>query len=66
VTTGGQLGVEAIDPKSDPDEEQIMLEESWPHISLVYEILLRVIISPYFSIKSLKNFINQKFLRSLF
>jgi hypothetical protein len=32
MTSNGKLGVEAIDPKNDPDEEQIMLEESWPHI----------------------------------
>ena len=60
MTTNGRLGVEAIDPKSDPDEEQIMLEESWPHIHLVYEILLRVIISPQFTIKIMKEFLNQK------
>jgi serine/threonine-protein phosphatase 2A regulatory subunit B' len=43
-----------------------MLEESWPHIHLVYEILLRVIISPYITIKIVKEFLNQKFLRKLF
>ena len=28
----------------DPEEEQIMLEEQWPHIQVVYELLLRLII----------------------
>lgn len=31
------------DRKGD-DEEEIMLVESWPHIQIVYELLLRVII----------------------
>ena len=60
------MGVEAIDPKSDPDEEQIMLEESWPHIHLVYETLLRIIICPQLGVKTAKEFLTMKLIRNLF
>jgi serine/threonine-protein phosphatase 2A regulatory subunit B' len=43
-----------------------MLEESWPHIHLVYECLLRTILNPYFNVKILKDYIDEKFLRQLF
>jgi serine/threonine-protein phosphatase 2A regulatory subunit B' len=55
-----------LDPKSDPDEEQIMLEESWPHIQLVYEILLRLVICPQLGVKAAKEFLTTKLIRNLF
>ena len=30
----------SVDIENDPEEEQIMLEEQWPHIQVVYELLL--------------------------
>ena len=47
VTYNGKIGEEGFENKSaggDPDEEQIFLEESWPHIQVIYELLLRTII----------------------
>lgn len=47
VAYNGKIGEEEIEKKVvgyDPDEEQILLEESWPHIQIVYELLLRIII----------------------
>jgi serine/threonine-protein phosphatase 2A regulatory subunit B' len=38
------LGVERIDSKSDA-EEVIMLEVQWPHLQIVYELLLAVCIA---------------------
>jgi serine/threonine-protein phosphatase 2A regulatory subunit B' len=31
----------------DPDEDEPHLEESWPHLQLVYELLLKFIMSPF-------------------
>jgi len=31
----------------DPDEDEPHLEEAWPHLQLVYELLLKFIMSPY-------------------
>ena len=56
-------GFETIDPKMNPDQEEIMLEESWSHISLNYEILLRIIIYPYFPQQLIKTYIDYSFLR---
>lgn len=47
VTYNGKIGEEGFENKSaggDPDEEQIFLEESWPHIQVIYELLLRTLI----------------------
>mmetsp|Transcript_34875 Transcript_34875/g.26042 ORF Transcript_34875/g.26042 Transcript_34875/m.26042 type:complete len:188 (+) Transcript_34875:269-832(+) len=33
----------------DPDEDEPHLEEAWPHLQLVYELLLKFIMSPYLS-----------------
>lgn len=50
VTVNGKVGIEAFEAKisggADADEEAIFLEESWPHIQIVYELLLRFLIQP--------------------
>jgi len=33
----------------DPDEDEPHLEEAWPHLQLVYELLLKFIMSSYLS-----------------
>lgn len=60
---GRSFAVEAFDPRNQLEEEEIMLEESWPHIHLVYECLLRAVLNPYFNVKMLKEYIDEKFLR---
>ena len=61
MTLNGKIGEEGIESKitsgGDPDEEQIYLEESWPHILIVYELLLRLIIQPALDVRVLKNYI---------
>ena len=36
---------EHLDTKKDEEEAIIMLEEQWPHLQIVYELLLRTIIA---------------------
>ena len=52
------IGLESIDPKMNPNCEEILLEESWSHIQLNYEILVRIIIYPHFSLQLLKNYVD--------
>jgi serine/threonine-protein phosphatase 2A regulatory subunit B' len=33
----------------DPDEDEPNLEEAWPHVQLVYELLLKFIMTPHLS-----------------
>ncbi|TNV79323.1 hypothetical protein FGO68_gene10877 [Halteria grandinella] len=79
VTFTGKIGEEGFDKSSlaatsgggssiggsDPDEEQIFLEESWPHIQVIYELLLRIIIQPQLDVRVLKNHITQDFIQKL-
>jgi hypothetical protein len=46
--------------KSAEQEEEIMLEESWPHIQIVYELLLRLIILKQYDAKSMLQGIESK------
>lgn len=61
----GKVGLEAFESKisggADADEEAIFLEESWPHIQIVYELLLRLIIQPQMDVRVLKNSITQAY-----
>ena len=51
---------------NDPEEEQIMLEEQWPHIQIVYELLLRIIILKNVDAKTLyNNYVPAQFIMSL-
>lgn len=36
---------EHLDTKKDEDEAVVMLEEKWPHLQIVYELLLKTIIA---------------------
>lgn len=37
--------------KMDEEAEEIMLVESWPHIQIVYELLLRLIILKQYDVR---------------
>jgi serine/threonine-protein phosphatase 2A regulatory subunit B' len=45
----------------DPEEDEPVLENAWPHLQIVYEFLLRFIESPDFNTNTAKKFIDQKF-----
>jgi serine/threonine-protein phosphatase 2A regulatory subunit B' len=45
----------------DPEEDEPVLENAWPHLQIVYEFLLRFIESPDFNTNTAKRFIDQKF-----
>lgn len=65
MTFNGKIGEEGFESKNqsgDPDEEQIFLEESWPHIQVIYELLLRIIIQPLLDVRVLKTYITQDFI----
>ena len=51
-------------PGGDDDEEPLM-EVAWPHLQLVYELLLRFIISKDTDPKAAKRYINQSFILKL-
>jgi len=53
VTFNGKLGEEGFE-RSDPEDEQTYLEESWPHLQVVYELLLRLVILPSLDARALK------------
>lgn len=52
-------------PDFDPDEDDPTLEASWPHITLVYELLLKFLESPDFQPTLGKKVIDQKFVLQL-
>ena len=62
VTSSGANVVESVDPVA--DEEQIMLEVSWPHLNLVYEVLLRLLI--HIPPRSMRQLISEKLIAHLF
>jgi serine/threonine-protein phosphatase 2A regulatory subunit B' len=66
MNSPGALGVEVYDPKNEVDEEEVMLEESWSHVQLAYEILVRVLMSPSISDRQIKLHINDSFIGRLF
>jgi serine/threonine-protein phosphatase 2A regulatory subunit B' len=43
-----------------------MIEESWPHIQVAYELLLRIIIQKSFDSKSVQKYITHQQLNQLF
>ena len=45
------------------DEDEPILEESWPHLSSVYDMLLKLIEHPEFEPKVAKKFIDQSFIQ---
>ncbi|XP_071732964.1 serine/threonine protein phosphatase 2A 57 kDa regulatory subunit B' beta isoform-like [Rutidosis leptorrhynchoides] len=53
----------AID--GDPEEDDMYLDPCWPHLQLVYELLLRYVVSPDTDTKVAKKFIDHSFVLSL-
>jgi len=49
----------------DPEEDDPILDPQWPHLQIVYEFLLRFMISPYTDGKLLKKYIDKHFLTNL-
>mmetsp|Transcript_15444 Transcript_15444/g.39345 ORF Transcript_15444/g.39345 Transcript_15444/m.39345 type:complete len:469 (-) Transcript_15444:18-1424(-) len=49
----------------DPDEEEPTLEPAWPHLQIVYEFLLRYIVSSETEAKVAKKYIDQRFVLRL-
>ena len=48
------------------EETQILLEEQWPHLQIIYELLLRVVIFKNFTLQSIgSKFINHSFVAHL-
>ncbi|CAH2054293.1 unnamed protein product [Thlaspi arvense] len=50
---------------ADPEEEEPYLEPSWPHLQLVYELLLRYIVSTDTDTKVAKRYIDHSFVLKL-
>ncbi|KAJ4895855.1 Serine/threonine protein phosphatase 2A 57 kDa regulatory subunit B' epsilon isoform [Raphanus sativus] len=50
---------------NDPEEEEPYLEPWWPHLQLVYELLLRYVVSSEIEPKTAKIFINHTFVSRL-
>jgi len=48
----------------DPDEDEPQLEESWPHLQLVYELLLKFLMQPVLKADLILKFLNKTFLKS--
>lgn len=45
-----------------PDEDEPLLEVAWPHMQLVYEILLRFVLSKEVDSKTAKEYFSKKFM----
>ncbi|XP_021753656.1 serine/threonine protein phosphatase 2A 57 kDa regulatory subunit B' beta isoform-like [Chenopodium quinoa] len=60
-TSHENTGVEA----TDPEEEEPFLEPSWPHLQLVYELLLRYVVSQDTDTKVAKRYIDHSFVLKL-
>lgn len=49
----------------EPDEDDRHLDPSWPHLQLVYDILLRYVVSPETDIRTSKRYIDHVFVMKL-
>lgn len=49
----------------DPEEDEPVLEASWPHLQVVYEFFLRFVVSAEVNAKVAKKFVDQKFCSQL-
>lgn len=49
----------------DPEEDEPILELTWPHLHFVYELFLRFLESPDFQPNIAKRFIDQQFILQL-
>lgn len=52
-------------PDFDPEEDDPALDPAWPHLQIVYEFLLRFMVSTYTDAKILKRYINKQFLANV-
>lgn len=52
-------------PEFDPEEDEPPLEPSWPHLQLVYNLLIRFLDSPQFDVSRAEQYINKKFVLKL-
>lgn len=52
-------------PEFDPEEDEPPLEPSWPHLQLVYNLLIRFLDSSLFDVNHAKPYINNKFVLKL-
>ncbi|XP_008812431.2 serine/threonine protein phosphatase 2A 57 kDa regulatory subunit B' beta isoform-like [Phoenix dactylifera] len=50
---------------ADPEEEDPYLDPAWPHLQLVYELLLRYVVSPDIDAKVAKRYIDHSFVLRL-
>eukprot|EP00249_Psilotum_nudum_P022909 c28688_g1_i1 orf=448-2013(-) len=50
----------------DPEEDEPVMDPAWPHLQLVYEFLLRYVVSPETDAKIAKRYIDHSFLLQLF
>ncbi|XP_058074940.1 serine/threonine protein phosphatase 2A 57 kDa regulatory subunit B' beta isoform-like isoform X2 [Magnolia sinica] len=53
------------DAAADPEEDDPYLEPSWPHLQIVYELLLRYVVLPETDIKIAKRYIDHSFVLKL-
>ncbi|KAM3567057.1 hypothetical protein VYU27_010792, partial [Nannochloropsis oceanica] len=49
----------------DPEEDDPILEPSWPHLQVVYEFFLRFVVSTEVNAKTAKKYVDQRFCASL-
>ncbi|XAR52324.1 hypothetical protein NMG60_11020319 [Bertholletia excelsa] len=55
----------SVNEAGDPEEDDMYLEPSWPHLQLVYELLLRYIVSSETDTKIAKRYIDHSFVLKL-
>ena len=48
----------------DPDEDEPHLEEAWPHLQLVYELLLKLIMHNFQKSEIILKYLNKSFIKS--
>lgn len=49
----------------DPDEDEMFLDPAWPHLQIVYELLLRYVVSPDLDTKVAKRYLDHSFVFKL-
>lgn len=49
----------------DPDEDEPHLEEAWPHLQLVYELLLKFIMTNYITTQTISSNISNSFVKQM-
>ncbi|KAJ0234862.1 Serine/threonine protein phosphatase 2A 57 kDa regulatory subunit B' alpha isoform [Hirschfeldia incana] len=53
------------DPSADPEEDEPYLDPSWPHLQLVYELLIRYVVPSDTDTKTAKRYIDHSFVSNL-